>query len=1183
MGFDPGKPFEIVGNAAQSSGGGFDPSRPFERLTAPPREAESNPAFSQELTEPAAWPAGPQTLPAAAGAAVGQGVVSGIGSAIAGAGRITDASVEHDTQRQIRTLDAIDQGWNVGQDQDPGGLRFFSPEARAKMRAEFTASAADQAKAGPNAVTRAGLAVEGAAPSLFPVDPANEGRVTSVGRMVGGAGPLISLSALGGPVGVLTSMAVVGSQAYDGAYQDAIAHGASHQEADDAGGKSAMTQAAAMSIPFGKVLQLVPVPLREGFVKTAINLGLRGVEMGGGNTLGTLAQNYVASETYDPTRPLFKGTGDAGIDGFLASLVIHAPAAAMVRPGPRAPVPTVGDIGKAPDINGAIEAAGKVAAAPAETAQTFGDLFASAPVRAADSGGGGTVLTTSSGMKVPYHYEVAEARDLQQASGDNQPRDRAGRVASAAQVVDLANPSKFDPELLHASPGPDQGAPSVDANGTILAGNGRVRVIRHVYATGGGDAYRAMAERYGFDTSGMDEPVLIRRLDQQMSPDQARQFAVDSNIPTVQRMSGTEQAAVDARSLTPDLLAQYNPLLADGPVAAGNRNFVRQWVGTLPQSERNAAMDQDGSISADGVRRLQGAMLSLAYGDKGTLSRQMESTDNNAKALTGALTDAAPAWAQLQSGIAEGRVPPEMNIAPQLTRAVELVQQAREKGISVSDTLAQSDAFNPVDPVTEGFLRAFHNPLLTRAASRPLVADVLRRYAVEAAKVSTAPDLFGDARPAVAPADILAAVLKAARSEPSALPEVPIEGQAAALGIRTAPAGGPGAGPAAPTQAAGAAVSTAHEAAMEAQDFLANRSQGETERVLAEPAIGDKNVYIPGTEQSLAELTGDPVVAMEHQYNRQQPAAAGFHTAREDKNGGLVTAYYADTAESKQQVLRMERDRDTLAQRNIQRVFGDPNSTRPPADPSPTLDLMREMMTNPGQVDRDSVQKTLSTLARKFSDADGNLTTDPLRLYGIGKHINDLLDGVGDTEASSAARVLKRELTLIKNSLYNDIEGAAPGFAKYRADYERDSRAISALKYLQDERMGLTNNLTQHITPSKWMSFMKGVVDGRADPMDPASSLSEDQMDRLWNITDHLKRTTLNDKGKPRGSWTSLLHEIGLRSIARVGGHLAAAVTAPVVGNYAVELMNSKLRERDVLKEMNRHLHPDLGQGPLPH
>jgi hypothetical protein len=366
-------------------------------------------------------------------------------------------------------------------------------------------------------------------------------------------------------------------------------------------------------------------------------------------------------------------------------------------------------------------------------------------------------VATATGRKVDTRFEVIDAADLKPAGGDLQPRDRAGRAASDAQIAQIA--ANLDPARLHSSAEADRGAPIIGPDNIIESGNGRVSAIRAAYQAGRGDAYRAMIHDHGFDTTGMQEPVLVRRRTTDMTPEDRQAFVREPNQSATARMSAPEQAAIDAKGMTADMLARYDHSLAGGPLAARNRDFVRSWVATLPEPERNAVMGPEGALSQEGVRRIQGAMLAKAYGDKGTLSRMLESPEDNTKTLTGALTDAAPAFAKLHAEIEAGRVPPEFNVSQDLVRAVELVSQARERGQQVRDVLTQQDAFNPISPQVEQFVRAFHNEGMTRPLGRPQVADVLRRYATEAARQSAGGDLLGGAK--ASPADVLTAVRKA--------------------------------------------------------------------------------------------------------------------------------------------------------------------------------------------------------------------------------------------------------------------------------------------------------------------------------------------------------------------------------------------------------------------------------------
>jgi hypothetical protein len=906
-------------------------------VTAPAAKAEhwAAPEGGEfgDLAAQSTAPAAPQGQIAADLNSVGQGLVSGAGSAIAGAGRIAQAGSGPSAARVLAALNLVDEGKNRDayqklsdvERQQVGAYRGSRPEDKQAQRDALQQTIADYDK--PNAVTRAGMAVEDAAPKMFPVEPQNEGIQTGVGRLIGGAAPALAAGAVGGPVGVLASLATIGSQAFDGAYQDAVSKGATHDDADDAAGKSALAQAALMVAPVGRLLQRVPMPMRDGLTATLVNLGQHGVEFGSANALGTFANNYVAQQSYDPSRSLTQGTGHAALEGAIAGLVI--PVAASAVRGTRQPAATIGDIAKAPDIDGAIAAAGEAARAPADTQferLNWGDIFTP-----------------------------------QAATGANDiyPNPRA-RTPTAIDAPSFMPPGAQVPADVVEATRPDFIPPA---------------------------------------------PA-----------------------------SASEAVAIET-----------------GTPAGPSTQIMRQGTTAPGTSILNSNSAQSPTRAANDVNPL------------------LPPPANDAEAY--------PAWNASKS------------------------QQ--------STVTAQA------------------NP-------------------------SKAQTLAGNTAP---PADIILTptqTVQAASSQPASTP-----------------------------QSVGAAASRdmTHPSQIEmpADEFAANRLQGETERLAAPPRTNDQTIYVPGTKPTLAEVSGDPRTAMDQAYNAQQPEAMGEHTARANKNADAVADYYADTAGSAQELLRMERAKDERAAANINQIFGSPDDIRPPADATPVIEGIDNVLDHPRQQERGAVTSLLTNLRDRFFNNDGTMKTDPYSLYGIRDHIGDLLNGVGNTETSSAARVVERELMQIRDGVDQAIENAVPGFAKFRAEYSRDSGEISAKKMLQEARLSLLSGTAQHITPAKWFTFMRNVVEGRSDPFDPASHLSEAQMDRLWNITDHLKRSTLIDAGKPRGSWTSMMQEWGGK-FARLGAHGVAGYTFPVAGNLGVEMLIAANRKRNVSREMNRLLNPDLGQ-----
>ena len=366
-------------------------------------------------------------------------------------------------------------------------------------------------------------------------------------------------------------------------------------------------------------------------------------------------------------------------------------------------------------------------------------------------------ISTATGRKLDVKYEVVPAADLVHATGDLQPRDRGDRAAYDIQVRQIA--ATLDPARLMRAPEADRGAPIVGPDNIIESGNGRVQAIKiamrdhpELYA----NYVKALGDA-GYDTAGITNPVLVARRLTPMDDAERVRFTQEDSVSATAALSGSEQARVDGSKLTSGVLAHYQP--GQDPTAAANQNFVRAWIATVPESERNRLWTEQNGLSADGLRRLNGAMLARAYGDnRGVLARGLESTDDAIKSVSGALSDAAPAWAQLRAAVESGRVPREFDLSAQLTAAVDAVRQGRENKWSMNDVLTQQDAFNPLDEVGKHFVRALYNQEGTRAASRPAMADVLRRYATEASRTSTGGDLLG-AGAKVSPKDALAAIM----------------------------------------------------------------------------------------------------------------------------------------------------------------------------------------------------------------------------------------------------------------------------------------------------------------------------------------------------------------------------------------------------------------------------------------
>lgn len=347
-------------------------------------------------------------------------------------------------------------------------------------------------------------------------------------------------------------------------------------------------------------------------------------------------------------------------------------------------------------------------------------------------------VTTADGMSVDVMPVVVEAGSLltSQDSGYNpalQPRQRS-RAASQAQVRDIA--TNLDPERLGYSAEADRGAPIVGPDGMVESGNGRILALRSVYGQNGeaANAYRNWLTRQGINLSGFQNPVLVRQRITPMADDQRQAFTVSANQAATLSMSAPERAFSDARLIDNNVLGLLRN--ADDLGSLANRAFVRRFVERLPQGEQGMMADAKGGLSAEGLMRVRNAILAKAYGDTGVLSRIAESTNDEVKSISSALTASAPEWAKMRAGVEAGAIRPDIDATGDLLEAVARTADIRSKNERLDAYLAQQDAFDRLPAAVEGFMRMFYDPKGQRAASSKRITDALRFYAQEAAKVN---------------------------------------------------------------------------------------------------------------------------------------------------------------------------------------------------------------------------------------------------------------------------------------------------------------------------------------------------------------------------------------------------------------------------------------------------------------
>jgi orotate phosphoribosyltransferase len=302
-----------------------------------------------------------------------------------------------------------------------------------------------------------------------------------------------------------------------------------------------------------------------------------------------------------------------------------------------------------------------------------------------------TEIVLPDNTSLPAQWDVVDASQVQATikEGANQPRDRR-RAASEAQIAGIANNPNYS--LVSDSPVMDVGAPVMDSNNAIVAGNGRFEGLSRAYESGTATQYRerlmADAARKGIDPAiiaGMERPVLVRRVTQ---PIDTRNVAIKSNSGLGLQYSSLELAKIDSERMKglADIEVSDNGDIALTPQ---NTQKLRDAFFGYDAAELGSLIGADGMLSQDGVRRVKSAILYSAYGDSPTLGRMIESTDSDIRNIVGALTKAAGDVARVQKDIKSGAIPAELDVTNDLIEATEKIAQLRAQSMPVDAYLAQ--------------------------------------------------------------------------------------------------------------------------------------------------------------------------------------------------------------------------------------------------------------------------------------------------------------------------------------------------------------------------------------------------------------------------------------------------------------------------------------------------------------
>ena len=302
-------------------------------------------------------------------------------------------------------------------------------------------------------------------------------------------------------------------------------------------------------------------------------------------------------------------------------------------------------------------------------------------------------VVTSAGQEHPVEYAVVDAASLIPSHDfegktnpaypqEFQPRQRE-RKSSQAQIQRIAG--NIQPRLLAESPTAESGAPIIDDKGVVESGNARTIALVEAYRSGKADKYRNYLEDQGYATEGIETPVLVRIRRDELSTSERQTFARESNQPSTQGVSRTEQAFMDADAMPANIVGQHE---GGDLTMAKNLPFVQAFAqNVVPKTQQSEFVAKGGELSVEGRQRIEAALIAKAFGDHDLVTRLTESVEQGRATIKNAVLDVAPRWAAMREQVAAGELPPRIDQTQAMVDAVGIVARNEKTKIAVSELL----------------------------------------------------------------------------------------------------------------------------------------------------------------------------------------------------------------------------------------------------------------------------------------------------------------------------------------------------------------------------------------------------------------------------------------------------------------------------------------------------------------
>lgn len=359
----------------------------------------------------------------------------------------------------------------------------------------------------------------------------------------------------------------------------------------------------------------------------------------------------------------------------------------------------------------------------------------------------------------------------------------------------------------------------------------------------------------------------------------------------------------------------------------------------------------------------------------------------------------------------------------------------------------------------------------------------------------------------------------------------------------------------------------------------AYRSTAEGQKLLEsqQPGQADRNAYVPGVAASTAEVEQTVNAAREAKAaNIAHPEVSQASRDQAAANNDARQQFQQSTFKSPVDINNATEARAAQAETDLAATW----KNKAPADAQPVIDAADAIKASPDGR-RPVVRSAIDAVTNELFDKDGKLLTDPEQLYGVRKHIDDLLSkeaGATDPKSIRAAANLQQ----LKTTLDGVIEDAAPGFKQYLKNFSEASRPIDEMRVLQGHESKLYDTQGR-MQLSRVQTMMRNIVDSRAAPgINPYKSISDETMQRLWALRDDLRRSaSAQELARTPGSDTAQTAFDLAKRGAAIGGRLVAHGVAnhyfPVLGSLGLRAAEGAIENRRAVGAQRAGIAKGLG------